>query len=307
MSKENKNKRFTKDEKRSGLFSLVYVYVLVILLVIGIIYSENLSNMERQTVPPALPDTTNQNVVQTIQEPRTTAPINLKEIIKPTPDLISEGKKIFTTVCVTCHGADGKGDGPAAASLNPHPRNFTSKQNWVNGPTLSGIYETLQNGIQGSAMVSFTNYTPEQRFALAHYIRSTFVPDPPKVDPDAINDLDQKYHLSEGANIPGQIPIQDAMELMEKNAKSETKDLDGIINKISSDTTDEGYQIFSRVTNNKIKAITSLNDNTNWLKNEDGFVNTIVNNVNQNGFDGKIYLLTKDNWNTLYRYMSKYF
>lgn len=307
MSKENKNKRFTKGEKRSGLFGIVYIYVLAILVVIGIIYSENLSNMERQTVPPALPDTTSQNVVQTIKEPETTAPVNLDKMVKATPDLINEGRKIYSTVCVTCHGADGKGDGPAAASLNPHPRNFTSKQNWINGPTLSGIYETLQNGIKGSAMVSFTNYTPEQRFALAHYIRSTFVPNPPKVDEDAITDLDMKYNLSEGAKIPGQIPIKDAMELMEKNAQSETKDFDGILSKMASDTTNEGYHLFNRVTNNKLKAITSLNDNTNWLKNENEFVNIVVNNVNQNGFDGKVYLLTKDNWNTLYRYMSKYF
>lgn len=36
----------------------------------------------------------------------------------------SEAGEIFRTRCVTCHGADGKGDGPAAAALNPKPRSF---------------------------------------------------------------------------------------------------------------------------------------------------------------------------------------
>jgi mono/diheme cytochrome c family protein len=34
------------------------------------------------------------------------------------------GKKLFDTYCFTCHGLDGKGDGPAGAALNPPPRNF---------------------------------------------------------------------------------------------------------------------------------------------------------------------------------------
>jgi len=39
-------------------------------------------------------------------------------------DLV-EGKKVFETYCVACHGATGAGDGAAAAALNPKPRNFT--------------------------------------------------------------------------------------------------------------------------------------------------------------------------------------
>lgn len=38
-------------------------------------------------------------------------------------DLVA-GKKVFETYCVACHGATGKGDGAAAAALNPKPRNF---------------------------------------------------------------------------------------------------------------------------------------------------------------------------------------
>jgi len=35
------------------------------------------------------------------------------------------GKAKYDTLCVGCHGATGKGDGAAAAALNPKPGNFT--------------------------------------------------------------------------------------------------------------------------------------------------------------------------------------
>jgi mono/diheme cytochrome c family protein len=34
------------------------------------------------------------------------------------------GEQIFDANCTTCHGTDGKGDGPAAASLDPRPSNL---------------------------------------------------------------------------------------------------------------------------------------------------------------------------------------
>lgn len=36
-----------------------------------------------------------------------------------------EGKKLYTTYCSSCHGDNGKGDGPAAASLPVKPANHT--------------------------------------------------------------------------------------------------------------------------------------------------------------------------------------
>jgi cytochrome c553 len=36
-----------------------------------------------------------------------------------------ESKNMFASVCATCHGTDGTGNGPAASSLNPKPRNYT--------------------------------------------------------------------------------------------------------------------------------------------------------------------------------------
>jgi len=38
-----------------------------------------------------------------------------------------EARRVFQTICATCHGPSGRGDGQAAAALNPKPRNYTDK------------------------------------------------------------------------------------------------------------------------------------------------------------------------------------
>jgi cytochrome c553 len=39
-----------------------------------------------------------------------------------------QGKKLYGQFCASCHGQSGKGDGPAAAALNPKPRDHTDRE-----------------------------------------------------------------------------------------------------------------------------------------------------------------------------------
>lgn len=39
----------------------------------------------------------------------------------------AEAQAKYDTLCSTCHGKTGIGDGPSAAALNPKPRNYTDK------------------------------------------------------------------------------------------------------------------------------------------------------------------------------------
>jgi cytochrome c553 len=52
---------------------------------------------------------------------------------------------IFKSRCSTCHGMDGKGNGPAAITLNPKPRNYTDPA-WQKSVTDDHIREIIVQG-----------------------------------------------------------------------------------------------------------------------------------------------------------------
>jgi mono/diheme cytochrome c family protein len=59
------------------------------------------------------------------------APESEKAKKNPTPNdktTVEQGEKVAKINCVSCHGAKGKGDGPAAVALNPKPADWTSKR-----------------------------------------------------------------------------------------------------------------------------------------------------------------------------------
>ena len=59
----------------------------------------------------------------------------------------SEAKMLFANVCSQCHGLEGKGDGPAAETLNPKPRNYTDPQ-WQASVTDAEIKAIIVGGGQ---------------------------------------------------------------------------------------------------------------------------------------------------------------
>lgn len=61
------------------------------------------------------------------------------------PAASAQADEIFKTRCTPCHGPNGRGDGPASASLSPHPRNFTDKQ-WQTAVSDEHIGKILQYG-----------------------------------------------------------------------------------------------------------------------------------------------------------------
>jgi len=56
-----------------------------------------------------------------------------------------EARRTFSTVCAVCHGPTGKGDGTAAATLDPKPRNYTDKT-WQASVTDAQIRDTILKG-----------------------------------------------------------------------------------------------------------------------------------------------------------------
>jgi mono/diheme cytochrome c family protein len=56
-----------------------------------------------------------------------------------------EARDFFSSRCASCHGIDGSGNGPAAASLNPHPRNF-GDPSWQRGVTDERLRRVIVEG-----------------------------------------------------------------------------------------------------------------------------------------------------------------
>jgi cytochrome c oxidase cbb3-type subunit 3 len=56
-----------------------------------------------------------------------------------------QGKKLYGQFCASCHGQSGKGDGPAAAALNPKPRDHTDKET-MSKMSDDDIFKVIKNG-----------------------------------------------------------------------------------------------------------------------------------------------------------------
>ncbi len=81
---------------------------------------------------------------------------------------VEQGKKLAQLNCVACHGPGGKGDGAAAAALNPKPADWTSKK--VQDESDGELFWKISNG--RGAMPPWRHLPENERWALIHFIRS---------------------------------------------------------------------------------------------------------------------------------------
>ncbi len=140
-------------------------------------------------------------------------PIDPATVMTPNPALMAKGKAIYAQNCATCHGPEGLGDGAAGKGLNPKPRNFTENAAWKNGTHIENIYKTLDEGIKGSSMVSYSYLSKKDRMALAHVVQSLGSFDHGASDPKAIAAL-EKLFASAGEVIPNRIPVSRAVTVL---------------------------------------------------------------------------------------------
>jgi len=89
----------------------------------------------------------------TESETSSTATTNTPATTPSTTDTSSGGASLagfdpattFQQKCSTCHGPQGKGDGPAAAGLNPKPRNYHD-QAYMSSVTDQQLHDSIFNG-----------------------------------------------------------------------------------------------------------------------------------------------------------------
>ncbi len=111
--------------------------------------------------------------------------MNLVVFPRVGPDL-ANGERLFSENCVSCHGALGKGDGPAADTLNPKPRDFTDPEH-LQAYAPHHFFQAISFGVEGTAMPAFAeSFTNEEQWDLAFYLmtlRRDFHPLAPATEP----------------------------------------------------------------------------------------------------------------------------
>ena len=91
---------------------------------------------------------------------------------KKTPELLSQGKKLYEQNCATCHGPKGDGKGQLGGALKPTPTNFTLPlKEWpITKGEMSKIFDVITKGIPNTSMIKWDQLSEQERCALVYAV-----------------------------------------------------------------------------------------------------------------------------------------
>lgn len=84
------------------------------------------------------------------------------------PDLAGAAA-LYADNCASCHGANGNGRGPASTGMDPPPIDFTDRTR-ARERSIFGLYQVIEQGLEGTAMPSFAHLTADERWTLAFHV-----------------------------------------------------------------------------------------------------------------------------------------
>jgi len=80
------------------------------------------------------------------------------------------GARVYAQRCASCHGAQGRGDGPAAAGVSPPPADLRDSAVLAASTPLD-FYRRITHGVPGTAMPSFDSLlSREERWAVVAHV-----------------------------------------------------------------------------------------------------------------------------------------
>jgi mono/diheme cytochrome c family protein len=84
---------------------------------------------------------------------------------------VAHGARLYAENCALCHGADGRGDGPAAASLTVHPADLTAPHLFAH--TEGDLYWWVSNGRAHGVMPGFAAVmSPAERWDVINFVHA---------------------------------------------------------------------------------------------------------------------------------------
>jgi mono/diheme cytochrome c family protein len=137
---------------------------------------KKLSREDRQELEEAL-----QEIFGTPAQPRvTTISSEARQVLELDQETLQKGSQLYRLHCLQCHGLTGDGRGPTARWVNPHPRDYrVGKFKFVATnpdkldqvlPRRDDLQHTLYQGVEGTAMQSYSLLPESDRNALVSYI-----------------------------------------------------------------------------------------------------------------------------------------
>ena len=99
--------------------------------------------------------------------------------MRSSPGQIAEGEGLYTQRCMSCHGARGADDGPAATTLSKLPPELGSFA-WQAERSDAAIAEAIRSGMPGTAMPPSRDITDGELATMVAYVRSLAMKQPPR-------------------------------------------------------------------------------------------------------------------------------
>lgn len=242
-----------------------------------------------------------QTPTEFIPEPgREIPPLDVAEVLEGSQELVKQGQAIYKAQCASCHGAEGLGNGPAGAALNPGPRNFQTNEGWKQGYTITAMFQSLTNPEGLVGMPAFDYLPPKDRFALAHFVQSLGSFDHGPEPEDAVALLNEKYSLAAGGRTPHKVPVSFALRRMLEEVKQAPE-----LRMPGNRAAREGALLVARIVDEPQRIATMLSHVPAWRNDFSLFVRVAQAGAPSNGFSANVALLSERELRTLHRELSR--
>jgi len=223
-----------------------------------------------------------------------TAALDPKIVLDPSPDLLAKGKELFVKNCQSCHGKEGRGDGPAASGLSPRPRDFSKPDGWKRGYAIPSLFKTVTEGIKGSSMPAFDYLGARDRIALVHHVQTLAPFAKAEEDKEAVEAFAKGIGKA-GEKVPNRIPLSLASTKLAAEFRSPAP-----LELPAESDAGPGARILRRVLGDPRRAAVTLRQALGWRDGPQALARALVAGAPGNGFTVAVARLAPEEWQQLH-------